>query len=310
MTCVNAAPRNVSGGSGYEISEGDSLRLDGSATDRENDPLTYAWDLDDDGDFDDATGANPTLKTAELIALGIADGPSTHKITARVSDGALQTTSAPVTVTLRNAAPALQITGSADGLSDKTFDFTLTATDPSPADQAGQFDFAIDDGADGSFEETRPSASPLEISREFGERGTFSLAATATDRDSGRSPTAAITLRLASLRKACKAEPAKLLFGSSLPDKLKGTSGNDLIATAAGDDVIKAGKGDDCVKAGKGDDRIKAGPGEDAAFGQVGDDTIDISARGDGLAVCGPGEDTAIIGRGDDVKGCERIKRR
>lgn len=310
VSCVNAAPRNVSAGSGYTISEGDSLTLDGSATDRENDPLTYAWDLDGDGAFDDASGATPTIKSAELVGLGIADGPSTHQIKVRASDGALDTTSTAAAVTLRNTAPALQITGSADGLSDKSFDFTLTATDPSPADQSGQFSFAIDDGADGSVDETSASGSPFGISRSFGDRGSFTLAATAADKDAGTSAPATISLRLASLRKACKSEPDKLLFGSSLPDKLKGTSGNDLIATQAGNDTISSKGGDDCVKAGKGDDRIKAGPGEDAIFGQVGNDVIDTSKPGDGLAICGPGKDTAIVGPGDDTKGCERIRRR
>ena len=45
--------------------------LDGSgSSDPESDTLTYSWDLNDDGLFDDATGANPTLTWAHLESLG------------------------------------------------------------------------------------------------------------------------------------------------------------------------------------------------------------------------------------------------
>ena len=59
----NLAPTAVSGGT-YTINEGDSLNLNGSATDGNNSLWTYRWDLDNDGQYDDsiqaasATGAS------------------------------------------------------------------------------------------------------------------------------------------------------------------------------------------------------------------------------------------------------------
>jgi hypothetical protein len=73
----NVLPANVSAGGPYTIAEGDSLALTGSATDV--DSLTYAWDLDNDGDFEDATGASPTLTWTQLTSLGFADGPGRQR---------------------------------------------------------------------------------------------------------------------------------------------------------------------------------------------------------------------------------------
>ena len=202
----------------------------------------------------------------------------------------------------------MQITGTTDGLSDHSVDFSLTATDPSPLDQSADFRYSIDFGS-GAAEETKSGAATLELSHFFGKRGEFSLTATATDKDAGTGDAAKLTLRLATLRRACKMEPTKVIFGSSLPDSLRGTDGDDLIVGGSGVDEISSLAGSDCVKGGKGDDPIDAGRGADTVFGQKGDDTIDISARGKSLALCGPGDDTAIVGRGDTAKGCERVRR-
>ena len=45
------------------INEGDSLMLDASASfDPDGDPLTFRWDVDGDGDFDEnITGETPTV---------------------------------------------------------------------------------------------------------------------------------------------------------------------------------------------------------------------------------------------------------
>ena len=86
VTCVKAAPRGVSAGGPYTISEGDPLTLQGSATDRDGDPITYSWDVNGDGDFGDASGANPTLSWAKLQSLGISDGPAAFKVRVKATD--------------------------------------------------------------------------------------------------------------------------------------------------------------------------------------------------------------------------------
>ncbi len=103
---VNPGPLNVSTGGPYTILEGQPLVLNASATDPNDDPLTYTWDLNGDGTFGDATGRAPTVPWAALRALGINDGPSTFSIRVRVSDGTNPTvTSVPSSLILDNASP-------------------------------------------------------------------------------------------------------------------------------------------------------------------------------------------------------------
>ena len=73
---LNVAPTPNAGGPYDDIYEGDDhLVLDASAT---TDPspqdetnLLFEWDLDNDGDYDDATGEGPTIPWAALQTLGI-----------------------------------------------------------------------------------------------------------------------------------------------------------------------------------------------------------------------------------------------
>lgn len=67
----NLAPVAHAGGA-YAVNENGSLQLDATASTDSNivcgDVLSYAWDLDDDGLYDDASGAQPSLTWAQLPA--------------------------------------------------------------------------------------------------------------------------------------------------------------------------------------------------------------------------------------------------
>ena len=98
------APTASAGGS-YTINEGSPLTLKAVAADPNGFPLTYSWDVNGDGTFGDAVGANPTLSAARLQALGVY-GNGTFNVRVMVSDGHGHTvTSAPVTLTVNYAAP-------------------------------------------------------------------------------------------------------------------------------------------------------------------------------------------------------------
>lgn len=71
---VNPAVTADAGGP-YTIAEGQTLTLDATGS-VAGPTATHAWDLDADGQFDDATGASPTIPAADLAALGLADGPA------------------------------------------------------------------------------------------------------------------------------------------------------------------------------------------------------------------------------------------
>ncbi|MDX6371989.1 MAG: hypothetical protein QOD98_977, partial [Nocardioidaceae bacterium] len=94
------------------------------STDPDNDPLTYAWDTDGDGQFDDGTAA-----TAAATYAGV--GP--HTATVKVSDNRGGTATESVTVTATNTAPTVTrlTTYPAGGYYvGQTFGFDAAATDP------------------------------------------------------------------------------------------------------------------------------------------------------------------------------------
>ena len=84
-------PPEADAGGPYTITEGNSLSLNASgSSDPDSNPLTYRWDVNGDGSFDeDVTGAQPTLAWSELQEIGIPNGVSTRTVTVEVSDGML-----------------------------------------------------------------------------------------------------------------------------------------------------------------------------------------------------------------------------
>ena len=91
----------------YTIDEGSSLSLSATGTtdaDVPADNLTYTWDVNGDGTFGDATGETPSLTWAQLVALGIDDGPATRTVSVQVSDGT-NTHTDTATLTVNNVAP-------------------------------------------------------------------------------------------------------------------------------------------------------------------------------------------------------------
>lgn len=107
-------------GGPYEVEECRELQLDGSASsDPNGDGITYAWDLDGDGEFDDSTEPAPRRTWN--------DG-GVYTIALVVSDGPLESEPASAEVTVYDTAPSVTLTGP---------DVLLT-------DQAGAFQAAVE----------------------------------------------------------------------------------------------------------------------------------------------------------------------
>jgi hypothetical protein len=86
----NAAPK-VSAGGPYRGTANSPIALSATATDSGQDSLSYAWDLDGDGQFDDAAGASASFSATKA-------GVYTVRVRATDKDGASAIAEASVTV--------------------------------------------------------------------------------------------------------------------------------------------------------------------------------------------------------------------
>jgi uncharacterized repeat protein (TIGR01451 family) len=103
-----------------------TVNFNGSgSSDPERGPLSYAWDLDGDGAFDDSTALQPTFTYTQ---------PGTYNARLRVTDNQNQSaTSAPITISVNNTPPTATIDAPAAGTTWKVNDvisFSGSATDP------------------------------------------------------------------------------------------------------------------------------------------------------------------------------------
>lgn len=192
---TNQAP-TVSAGSSYAIAEGESLALQASGTDPDGGPLTYSWDLNGDLIFGDAVGADPTLTYAQLAALGIEDGPSAYTVRVRATDSlGLSVVSLPVSLSLVNAPPSVQIEGPSAMVRGQSSELEFQSTDPSIADLVANLTYHIDWNNDGVIDESVSGTSQgVLVSHIFSHSGTHVVRATVTDKDGGVSDSVLFTV--------------------------------------------------------------------------------------------------------------------
>jgi pimeloyl-ACP methyl ester carboxylesterase len=182
---MNNLPPVANNGGPYSVTEGQNLSLNagGSTDPYPGDTLSYTWDVNGDGVYGDATGVNPTLNWAQLVALGINEGPnSVTNVRVRVSDEALTTTSSATTITVNNGGPTVGASGATGGIRGEVLNFTFTATDPSTFDQGFNFTYRIDWDGNGSVDQTvvGPGAG-INVTRQFFTSGTINVRVSAVD---------------------------------------------------------------------------------------------------------------------------------
>ena len=182
-------PPSVDAGGPYEVNEGDTVDVSATGTDPEGGPLTYAWDLDEDGSFDDASTQSTSFPTD--------DGPSDSRTVAvQVTDDEEATATATTEVTVDNVEPTIQsiATSVSQTLTGKSVSFNASTTDTSTADTTAGFTYAwLVDGVANPF-----TGNPLDQS--FSDCGDHSVSATATDKDGGVS--ASVTSDVVSVHEA------------------------------------------------------------------------------------------------------------
>ncbi len=123
-----AAPSADAGGP-YSLAEGGDVTLTAAATsDPEGDTLTYRWDLDNDGQYDDAVGEQVPAAWATLAAAGI-DDDGVYNIAVQVDDGT-STDVAATTVTVSDTAPTVTLTGPGAAAAGVPYALDVAIDDP------------------------------------------------------------------------------------------------------------------------------------------------------------------------------------
>ena len=124
VNILNVAP-SVSAGGPYNVNEGASVALAGTASDAGGDPLTYAWDLDNDGSFETA-GQYPTFSAAGR------DGPAAQTVVLKVCDDVGDCGTSSATVNILNVAPVAALSGPASANEGDVKQFTFSVSDAGP----------------------------------------------------------------------------------------------------------------------------------------------------------------------------------
>jgi hypothetical protein len=179
-------------GGPYTTNEGTNVTLDASASTENGDgPFTYEWDLDNDGNFSDATGASPSF-----TAVG-QDGVYPIKVRITNADGFSSTASSSVTV--NNVAPSVSI--DAIPSTDEGTAVTLSGviSDPGWLDPlTATVDWGDGNGAvalPGSLENVRPDATlTYSVGHTYGDNGTFTVEVCGFDDDTSTCQTTNATI--------------------------------------------------------------------------------------------------------------------
>jgi len=159
LTPITNQPPTVTLGGPLDVDEGGSLILTATATDPENEALTYEWDLDGDGTYE-----TPSPDGSATFSAASLDGPHTRTVGVRVTDPGGLEAAATATVNILNVRPTATFAISPSTVyvgEAATVSFT-GPSDPGVADTAAGFSYAYDCTSDGSFEvqaSTTPSHS-------------------------------------------------------------------------------------------------------------------------------------------------------
>ena len=151
---VTVAATGVSAGGPYVISEGDDLELFGTAVAT---PTNVQWDLNDDGNFNDASGLSPGVTWDFLQNGGIDNSATDLPIVVRVSYANGQIIDSTTTLDITNVAPTATFTNDApaggvdEGPGSGVLVSFSNVTDPSDADSQS-LRFSYDFGNDDTFE--------------------------------------------------------------------------------------------------------------------------------------------------------------
>jgi PKD repeat protein len=177
---VGNKPPTADAGGPYDVPEGGSVALSGSGGDPDGDPLTYAWDIDNDGSFETAD-QNPTFSATGR------DGPGSQIVVLQVCDDKGACAASDTSVNITNAAPAVgAITAPLDPVQlNTTASVSANFTDPGVLDTHNAvWDWGDGSTSPGTVDETAGSGAATG-SHDYTTAGVYALTLTVTDKDGG-----------------------------------------------------------------------------------------------------------------------------
>ncbi len=220
--------------------EGDAISLVASASDPDGDDLTVAWDLDDDGLFDDGTGLTVDRTWSELIGLGITDDGS-FRMSARVSDGQI-TRTASATLVITDRRPTGSLAGPTTAVPGQTLTWTRTTADPGN----DPIERWIVDFGDGSIETF--TGDITSVSHRYDRDGTYVVVFTLVDdNDLTTGPLAGVTVVVSTPTVVVTEEPGPVVGPPQAANDAYSTNEDTRIVVTApgvlGNDVDPAAGG-------------------------------------------------------------------
>lgn len=169
-------PTTVEAGGPYDVNEGAAVLVTASGNDPNGGPLTYAWDLDNNGSFE--TSGQSVIFSAASI-----DGPSNHTINVQVTDNSGGTATDQARVNVVNVAPTATFTGTPGTIivgQSVTLAFS-NPSDPSAADVTAGFTYSFDCTNDGVFEVSDVTVNSYACA--YPASGTFAAKGRIKDKD-------------------------------------------------------------------------------------------------------------------------------
>jgi YVTN family beta-propeller protein len=166
------APPTVSAGGPYSGNEGSGFPLTATASDPNGDPVEFAWDLDDDGQFDDANGAVVTFFRPD-------DGTFTARVVGKDGNGGNATAS--TTVTIANVAPVVSAGSGGTVAEGGTFSGSGSFTDPG----ADTWSATVNYGDGSGTQPLALSGKTFALSHAYADDGSYTVSVTVADDDGG-----------------------------------------------------------------------------------------------------------------------------
>ena len=178
IEAIDNQPPVVDAGGPYDVDEGGSVMVSATGSDPDEDLLTYAWDLDNNGEFE--TPGQEVSFPAEAL-----DGPSTRTIRVRATDSGGMTATDEATVTVANVSPqVVEVIGPVDPVQVGTeVSLAGSFTDPCAADtHTALWDWGDETTSAGTID---PSDGSVTGTHTYALAGVYTVTLTVTDDDEG-----------------------------------------------------------------------------------------------------------------------------